>query len=186
MKDLELAQQVRNYDDQVALQELIEKHQGIFYTIVHKYSTVFKQSGVYKNDVLDDRDYIIYKTAKSFQPDKNAKFSTWLGNCTTYECLNRISEKAKFIYSEELDNQKTCPTIQSPDPCNEEKIQFCFDEVKKLNDKRALKIFKLRYLNGTRKVMPWNQIGEKLKISTQTALNIHNKAIKRIKSKFFV
>lgn len=186
MKDLELAQQVRNYDDQVALQELIEKHQGIFYSIVHKYSTVFKQSGVYKNDVLDDRDYIIYKTAKSFQPDKNAKFSTWLGNCTRYECLNRISDRAKYVYSEELENQKPCPTIQKSDPYDEEKIQLCFDEVKKLNDKRALKIFKLRYLNGTRKVMPWNQIGKKLKISTQTALNVHNKAIRRIKSKIFV
>lgn len=186
MKDLELAQQVKNDEDQTALQELIEKHQGIFYTIVHKYSTVFKQSGVYKNDILDDRDYIIYKTAKSFQSDKNAKFSTWLGNCTRYECLNRISEKAKYVYSEELGNQKPCATIQESDSCNEEKIRFYFDEVKKLSDERMLKIFKLRYLNGTRKVMPWNQIGKKLKISTQTALNIHNKAIERIKSKTFV
>lgn len=186
MNDLELTQQVRNYEDQIALQELIDKHQGIFYTIVHKYSSVFKHSGVYKPDILDDRDYIIYKTAKSFQPDKKAKFSTWLGNCTRYECLNRISDKAKYVYSEEIDSQAKHLSTQVPESGVEEKVKFYISEVKKLKDERAFKIFKLRYLNGSRKLMPWNQIGKKLKLSTQTALNIHNKAIKTIKRKKFV
>ena len=143
---MELTQQVRNYEDQIALQELIDKHQGIFYTIVHKYSSVFKHSGVYKPDILDDRDYIIYKT----------------------------DSQAKHLFT------------QVPESGVEEKVKFYISEVKKLKDERAFKIFKLRYLNGSRKLMPWNQIGKKLKLSTQTALNIHNKAIKTIKRKKFV
>jgi DNA-directed RNA polymerase specialized sigma subunit len=31
--------------------------------------------------------------------------------------------------------------------------------------------------------MPWNKIAKKLKISTQTAINIHNKTIKLLKTK---
>jgi DNA-directed RNA polymerase specialized sigma subunit len=41
----------------------------------------------------------------------------------------------------------------------------------------------MRYLNNTNKKIPWNKIAKKLKISTQTAINIHNKAIKLLKTK---
>jgi DNA-directed RNA polymerase specialized sigma subunit len=41
----------------------------------------------------------------------------------------------------------------------------------------------MRYSNNSSKKMPWNKIAKKLKISTQTAINIHNKALKLLKNK---
>ena len=55
--------------------------------------------------------------------------------------------------------------------------------IESCSDERIQKIFKMRYLNDSNKKMPWNKIAKKLDISTQTAINIHNKAIKLLKTK---
>jgi len=38
-------------------------------------------------------------------------------------------------------------------------------------------------MNETNKKMSWNKIAKKLNISTQTAINIHNKTLKLLKTK---
>ena len=49
-------------------------------------------------------------------------------------------------------------------------------------DPRILRIFKMRYMDpGTNKVTPWKQIGDSLELSIQGCINIHNKAITKIK-----
>ena len=49
-------------------------------------------------------------------------------------------------------------------------------------DSRISKIFRLRYLDPEgNKVTPWKKIGTKLNLSIQGCINIHNKAIKKIK-----
>lgn len=183
MNDLELAEKVRYSDDENALNELIDRHENMFYNVVHKYSSAFQESGVYKPDVLNDKSYIFYKTAKLFNPDKKAKFSTWLGNYTRYECLNRITGNYKY---KAVDDRQIETIINSgrdfknPDA---DPLQDCVDIIKNLNDERALQVFRLRYMSGQRKPPTWKTIGKKLKISTQTALNIHNRTIKFLKKK---
>ena len=51
-----------------------------------------------------------------------------------------------------------------------------------ISDKRIAKIFKLRYSEKNKK-MPWSKIAKSLKISTQTAINLHNKTLKVLKFK---
>jgi len=49
-------------------------------------------------------------------------------------------------------------------------------------DKRVEKIFKMRYIIGKKnKVMPWKNIGQKMNLSIQGCINIHNSVIKSIK-----
>jgi len=49
-------------------------------------------------------------------------------------------------------------------------------------DTRVSKIFKMRYIEGQRNnVMPWNKICKPLKLSIQGCINIHDKAITKIK-----
>jgi DNA-directed RNA polymerase sigma subunit (sigma70/sigma32) len=61
--------------------------------------------------------------------------------------------------------------------------EYIFNIINSCSDKRIKKIFKMRYLSGTLKKTSWNKIAKKLKISTQTAINIHNKALKLLKNK---
>jgi len=51
-----------------------------------------------------------------------------------------------------------------------------------MKDKRIEKIFKMRYFDS-KKLKAWNEIGKKLHISTQTAINIHNKALEFLNKK---
>ena len=61
--------------------------------------------------------------------------------------------------------------------------EYIMNIIESCSDERIQKIFKMRYLNDSNKKMPWNKIAKKLDISTQTAINIHNKAIKLLKTK---
>ena len=51
-----------------------------------------------------------------------------------------------------------------------------------MQDERASQIFKMRYFEDKKNVS-WAKIGKKLNISTQTAINIHNKTIDFLKNK---
>lgn len=183
MEDYQLVEMVKNEDDEQALLELVNRHQAMFYNVVHKYSNVFQESGVYKPDVLKDRDFIFYRTAKTYNPDKKSKFSTWLGNYTRYECLNRITDSFKYDFYDPKEIEPLVNSNSTQPTLNEVNVQDYLDLLDSFKDKRAYKIFKLRYFSGSRKPPTWKSIGKKMKISTQTALNIHNRAVSLIKSK---
>ena len=53
--------------------------------------------GVYTDDLFREKDYLVYKAATTFNPDKKVKFSTWLGNYTRYHCLTLLSTKNRQI-----------------------------------------------------------------------------------------
>lgn len=178
MEDFELAEKVKTCEDEYALLELMDRHEAMFHNVVQKYSKAFVASGVYKPDVVEDKNYIFYKTAKSFNPEKS-KFSTWLGNYTRYECLNRISKSSKYVHLEE----ENINTIEKTASKRSTVIQQCLEEVSKLSDSRMFKIFKLRYVYESKKPPTWKSIAQKLGLSTQTALNIHNKTIKFLQKK---
>ena len=46
-----------------------------------------------------------------------------------------------------------------------------------------MEVFKLRYFSGSEKLTTWNKIAKKLNISTQTAINLHEKARVFLKTK---
>tara|TARA_Y100000593_G_C4060972_1_gene214423 strand:- start:172 stop:501 length:330 start_codon:yes stop_codon:yes gene_type:complete len=63
------------------------------------------------------------------------------------------------------------------------KIDFIKNLISQIKDKRVEKIFRIRYFNSNRKKTPWAKIAKELGVSTQTAINLHNKTIKLIKTK---
>jgi DNA-directed RNA polymerase specialized sigma subunit len=62
-----------------------------------------------------------------------------------------------------------------------EQYKYAFHILGKLKDKRVVDVFKYRYAEGKR--MIWSNVAKKLKLSTQTVVNLHSKGIKIIKSK---
>ena len=66
MEDFELAEKVKTYEDEYALLELMDRHEAMFHNVVQKYSKAFVASGVYKPDVVEDKNYIFYKTGHSY------------------------------------------------------------------------------------------------------------------------
>lgn len=183
LDDTTLVKNVQEKNDELALKTLIERHSALCNSLYKKYSPPMIASGIHVEDIINEKDYIVYKSAMSFDPCKKSKFSTWLYNQVRYQCLNCMNENSHYLT---LDNDKLNYLIEKTAPVNKEYKninEYIHNIIESCSDERVKKIFKMRYCNESTKKMSWNKIAKKLKISTQTAINIHNKAIKLLKSK---
>lgn len=183
--DLELINGVKGRNCSDCLQELINRHSAICVDVCKKYSHVFSISGVFMNDVIQQKEYMIYKTAMSYDPTKKSKFSTWLANQMRYLCLNTMN-KNRLIPTEEsqmnfIINSKA--NQGETHQASEERIDFLKNLISQFKDDRVKEIFQIRYFNGKIKKTPWAKIAKKIGVSTQTAINLHNKTIVMLKTK---
>ena len=183
LDDTTLVENIQKNNDELALKTLIERHSALCNSLYKKYSTPMLASGIHVQDVIDEKDYIVYKSAMSFDPCKKSKFSTWLYNQVRYQCLNCMNENSHYLA---IDNDKLNYLIEKTIPIEKEYKninEYIHNIIDSCSDKRVERIFKMRYSNDSNKKMPWNKIAKKLKISTQTAINIHNKALEFLNKK---
>jgi RNA polymerase sigma factor (sigma-70 family) len=183
LDDTALVKNIQENNDESALKQLIERHSALCNSLYKKYSAPMIASGVHLQDVMDEKNYIVYKSAMSFDPCKKSKFSTWLYNQLRYQCLNSMNENSHYLA---LDNDKLNYLIDqtTTQPREYKNINnYINNIIESHSDERVKKIFKMRYCNESNKKISWNKIAKKLKISTQTAINIHNKTIKLLKNK---
>ena len=180
--DVQLVENIKNEKDvDDCLQELIERHTGIYLDIVNKYTQHTNTSN--KLDLIDEKDYNIYQTALKYKSDKGTKFPTFLGNETKWICLNKqnkIKKEKKVSFDDicEID-------LAQEDDGSKEKLEVfkkTIELAKQHQDKRVEKIFEMRYIIGEKnKVMPWKKISKELNMSIQGCINIHNSAIEEFK-----
>ena len=170
------------------LRELVSRHSGIFMTMVHNYlPNAFSSGPSYKSELIDDKNYYIYQAAMKYDEDRNTKFSTYLGNETRWMCLNLYNKNKNRTMKEVGLDCLTTKDITSEDSLkaisvNKEMLDKILNIADNSGDSRISKIFRLRYLDPEgNKVTPWKNIGTKLNLSIQGCINIHNKAIKKIK-----
>lgn len=186
MSDEDLINQVKDEEScSQALRQIIERHSGIYLSMVHQYMAQDSFSSI-KNDVLNDKDFFIYQTILKYNPSRNTKFSTFLGNETKWMCLNTNNKKRNknllYLEDEKLDFiNANCEINESIDRDIFNKV---IDFSKSHPDKRVGKIFNMRYVEGKdNNVMPWRMISNELSMSIQGVINIHNSAIENFKHK---
>ena len=181
-EDSALAREVKEKDCQNSLVELIGRHSNLCYNICQKYMPVMHASGIFVDDVLNDKDYIIYQSAKSFDPTRKTKFSTWLGNQVRYYCLNKINKNKKYVTTEDQELSFLMEREEGPED-NKELRDYMLDLLSQIKDKRIKRIFELRYFSEEKSRMTWTDISRKVKVSSQTAINLHNKGLDSLKKK---
>lgn len=185
--DLELIDNIKNnINVEENLTNLVDRHSGIYLDMVNAYSST-DNPFIDRDELIKDKDYKIYSAALNFDKDRGAKFSTYLGNETKWHCLNSYNKnKRKPVFnSEHIENMPENPNINEESMAETLKKDL-FDKVlsiiKKHPDKRVEKIFNMRYIIGTKnKVMPWKDIGDKMELSIQGCINIHNSAVEHIR-----
>jgi RNA polymerase sigma factor (sigma-70 family) len=182
--DLNLIEKVKKNNDINSLNLLIERHSGIYLEMVN---SVIPNNCTFldKNDLIDDKFISIYKAILNFDPDKKAKFSTYLGNETRWKCLNLFNRGVKYQYKD-IEEYKEDYRFSEPDKTNEisskEMLKKVFELAEKNPDKRIHKILSLRYKIGNgNKTMSWKKIAKEINISIQGCINIHNKFLEEIK-----
>ena len=170
-----------------SLNELINRHSGIYIEIVNRY--IREDFGIVrKEDVIQEKDFNIYRCALKFDPAKNTKFSTYLGNETKWMCLNLYNrnkkERNNLEITENIYTLFTPDSSEIPNRIDREMQSEINSIIDGIPDKRIKKIFKMRYVVGQKNnVMPWKRIGEKVNLSIQGCINVHNKGIMLIKDK---
>tara|TARA_B100000676_G_scaffold114691_1_gene114217 strand:- start:41755 stop:42348 length:594 start_codon:yes stop_codon:yes gene_type:complete len=188
-EDLELINEVKDKSCDDSLNELINRHAPLCFDIYNKYSKTLKASGELIDNIELEKNYIIYKAALSFNPEKGTKFSTWLGNFTRYYCLNIINTKKKYV---PMDND-ILATMKEKDgehqekPVDQDLQDYVINILEKMKDERIKNVFKLRYFSDFNKKNTWVEIGKLMNVSPQTAINLHNRGrvmiAKKINSK---
>lgn len=187
--DLSLIERVKKEKDENSLNALIERHSGIYLDMVN--SVIPNDCDFLdKNDILEEKNISIYKAVLNFDPSKNTKFSTYLGNETKWKCLNMFNRGTKYKYFD-IDTIKEDVNFIDKDVIenisNNEIINKIYDLAQKHSDKRVSEIIHLRYKVGEKnKTMPWKNIAEKINISVQGCINIHDRFIEEIKKEFYV
>tara|TARA_Y100000361_G_scaffold58896_1_gene51513 strand:+ start:2500 stop:3099 length:600 start_codon:yes stop_codon:yes gene_type:complete len=187
LSDIELVNNIKQKNEQdVSLNELIERHSGIYLEMVNAFSSSTSPF-IDRAELIEDKNYKIYEAAIKFDETKGTKFSTYLGNETKWMCLNTYNKNKRKplitvdfienIGSEEESSENIHKTIEAD----------LFDKVLSIisrhPDRRVGKIFEMRYIKGHKnKVMPWKKIGKKLQLSIQGCINIHNSAVSYIRN----
>ena len=183
--DKELVDRLKEHECEDSLNALILRHSALCYSIYYKYSNALSASGVNFTEALKEKDFVIYKAAKSYKSEKKAKFSTWLGNYTRYHCLNLMNDKKNYICVDDKDLHYHMDKRAS-EGTNTENLKEIREYVRnilnQLKDDRIKKVFELRYFSSTGKAT-WNTISKKMNVSIQTVINLHSRGAKILRKK---
>lgn len=187
-KDSDLVSSVRNNADDDSFKEICNRYEDVFYKVCQGYFGPLQNSGVNPKDIFEEKNMIILNCIKTFNPDKKAKLSTWIGNCARYLCLNSIHSRKLILPSctedvnEQIENSQQKENFTSASFLKEE-FEYIINLLEQIKDKRIIEVFNLRYFTDSKK-MVWYKIAKKMNISTQTAINLHNKGISILRGKF--
>lgn len=164
------------------LKTIIDRHSGIFFTMVKRY--LKNNDYCVCEEVVNDKDLLIYNTVLKYDESKGTKFSTFLGNEARWSCINAATKHRKndkFVdFNANLDFQNMTYEINLVEEHEKENLlKTILQNVQSSEDQRIIKIFNLRY-QDTKKITPWRTISKEIGLSIQGCINIHNKAVKSI------
>jgi hypothetical protein len=181
--DLSLIFNIKETNDEDSLLELIDRHSGIFHSMVNQFMS-HPQCSLDKSQLVGEKDSTIYSSALNYDPDRKTKFSTHLANQTKWKCLNIINKKKKrkefFIDEGNSYTEPSCDSfIREID--KDEAFSLFQNCLKKEKDERVKKIIDMRYGVDNNKLTPWRKIAKELDMSIQGCINIHNRFINKVK-----
>lgn len=191
--DNKLVKQVNLNRCSESILKLAQRHVGIFNKVYKKYFKPLNEVGYAYKNFQDDINLIVFKACISFKDNKGSKFSTWLCNHVRYHCLNEINSKnkknkIKLDLSNNFEEKTDSSSKELDAYCQEKKIKddadYIMNILSEMKDKRISKIFDMRYFSQTNKSkLAWSSIAKKLGISTQTAINLHEKGATMVRNK---
>jgi RNA polymerase sigma factor (sigma-70 family) len=182
--ELSLITKIKEDNCNDSFEELSKLYDNFYYSIAQKYSSTLIKAGMSKDDIKYEKDFVLYKAIKSFDAKQKTKFSTWFCNCVKYHFLNYINSNKKYMLAEEnkIDFFNNKDLLVSFDK-NNETYSYLNSLLSSFKDERIKRVYELRYFSGGEKLATWNSIAKKLGVSTQTAINLHEKTRAFLKNK---
>lgn len=170
-----------------AFAELSRRYENAFYKICHRYTAALIRSGVNPQDVFDEKNIILLNCVKTYDPGKGSKLSTWICNYARYLCLNSMNARKCILSVEDSDLKELIDNSSFSEDFRDKTSQledfaFLKNIISQIKDPRIAKIIKMRHLSDGKR--EWKHIAEKMNISSQTVINLHERGMKLLRKKF--
>lgn len=187
LPDKILVKKIQKEENNDALKELIIRHTPICYHVFQRYAGIVHERGGSVRDLYDEKDLLIYNSAKTYKPQKRCKFSSHLRNMARFRCLNFLNKDMITVSRISLDE-----LVEHPSE-NQKNIFFQNDFTLRdiilkhlggLDDKRIKQIFELRYFSGEKK--SWREVGDGIGYCYETVRSLHNKYLGFLKEKILI
>ena len=192
--DLDLVTKIKTDQDSDAIKELINRHTGIYFSVVQKYAATYPQI-VRLDDMKDDKVFNIYQFVLDFDPAKNTKVSSYIHDRTDLLCNSLLKDDSRpyHIPVRQTDYLDAVPEngIQTVLPDTTEaadveamadkdlSLEAILEDASLIKDKRFVAILKWRHF--VTPTLTWRQIGVKLGVTHERARQIYNENIVRVK-----
>lgn len=182
--DAYLVINVKNSNCEDSFEKLSSSYDNFYFSVARKYSTSLNKMGMSKEEIKFEKDFILYKAIHSFDQKQKTKFSTWFCNCVRYHFLNYLNYNRKHSFNESFSSEIISnKNVLFTNDKNTELYDYLSSLLSSFKDARVNEVYRLRYFSGSCKPVTWNTIAKKLNISTQTAINLHEKARLFLKNK---
>ena len=182
LKDETLIKNVINKQCNESLKELVNRHSGIIFNIGKKYCS---SCNLDIGELNDNRYWIVFNAAKTFNDTKGSKFSTWLGNQVRFFCLNYKNKNSKLIPIENEHLEFFINNFSKNDEKVNQKevINTIVDLFNQISDPNTKNAIYYRYFYNKERILNYSEIADILKVTPQTVLNWHNKFVDFAKKK---
>lgn len=171
--DAELALKVKETGDNEAMKRILDCHSGIY---LQKIERSLPDCFPEKQQMIEDRLYKMWEYTRDFDPNKNMKLSTYIGQRAMWECLNIFNRSKQ---TEELDETLE----QSYESCFEDTNEALLAEIfllaENYKDSRARKILEQRF-SGEKKTA-WHKIAKNLNMNVNTVIAVYKKFLNAAK-----
>jgi hypothetical protein len=177
--DYQLIKIIKKKNSSEAYSELKKRTEKCYYRTCEIYSK--KVPSLKYTELIEDIDFVLNNAIRSFKIEKKTKVSSWITSHSRYHVLNSIkkmNELGHFVPTENakldlLNNAYNKVHIDS----KEDLKDHVFSLLKTYPDKRAIKIFQLRYYSD-KQSQKWHNIAKEMNLSVQQTMNIYNAAKK--------
>jgi RNA polymerase sigma factor (sigma-70 family) len=182
VKDETLIKKVIENQCNDSLKELVDRHSGMIFNIGKKYC---QSCSLDLNELNDNKYWIVFNAAKSFNSTKGSKFSTWLGNQIRFFCLNFKNKNSKLIpiENDHLEYFINMSVRNSSNSNKKEIVNTIVDLFNQISDTNTKDAIYYRYFYNKDRILNYSEIAKILNVTPQTVLNWHNKFISFAKKK---
>jgi RNA polymerase sigma factor (sigma-70 family) len=182
VKDEVLIKKITTNQCSTSLNELVDRHSGMLFNIGKKYCA---PCNLDLSELNDNKYWIVFQAASSFNPNKGSKFSTWLGNQVRFFCLNFKNKNSKLVPIEDshLEYFINCKQALEKDTNQKNTINNIIDLFNQISDPNTKNAIYYRYFYNKERILNYSEVAKILNVTPQTVLNWHNKFINLAKKK---
>lgn len=173
MNDLELINRVRDNNDSEAIKTLIDAHTGI-YIQTAKY---FFKSGVILDEIKEDKYFNLYKFVTAYDPNRDMKLGTYIGERTKYMCINLMNREPRSLEFNELSAVSNDTSITEK-VVKHDDLNEMTERAKRVDDPQFYKIFCLRFRED--RPRSWREVGRSIGMTQEGARKLFKRHIGKL------